>query len=313
MELVAHTHTTAEIINPLRIEELVNSFINDQDVRDSSRYIYRGTLKQFLLWIGERSYSLNEIARAHVLEYKDSLLAKGMSSLTVGSYLTVVRMFYEWTEANKIYPNVAKGVKTPKRKQQFRKEPLTPKEAKALLKYYRNKEPRDYAIVSLLLRTGLRTIEVTRANIEDITVKRGKRVLLVHGKGSHEKDNFVVLTDKAYKPIEEYLKQRGRVNNLEPLFTSTSNNNQGGRLTTRTISQIAKTGLVAIGLDAKAYTAHSLRHTAGTNILEAGGTLEQVQRTLRHTNPATTQIYTATREEKGRLENPGESLLDKLY
>jgi len=34
-----------------------------------------------------------------------------MSSLTVGSYLTVVRKFYEWTEANKIYPNVAKGIK----------------------------------------------------------------------------------------------------------------------------------------------------------------------------------------------------------
>jgi integrase/recombinase XerC/integrase/recombinase XerD len=44
-----------------------------------------------------------------------------MSSLTVGPYITV-RRFYEWTEANKYHPNVAKGIKTPKRKQQFKKQ-----------------------------------------------------------------------------------------------------------------------------------------------------------------------------------------------
>jgi site-specific recombinase XerC len=46
-----------------------------------------------------------------------------MSSLK-GS-ITSVRRFYEWTEANKYYPNVAKGIKTPKRKQQFKKQPFT--------------------------------------------------------------------------------------------------------------------------------------------------------------------------------------------
>jgi integrase/recombinase XerC/integrase/recombinase XerD len=247
------------------------------------------------------------------LEYKEDLLASGMSSLTVGSYITSVRKFYEWTEANKYYPNVAKGIKTPKRKQQFKKLPLSTDQIKALLDYYEHKTLRDYAIVNLLLRTGLRTVEATRANIEDIVYKGSQRVLLIQGKGRDEKDNFVVLTDKAYKPIKSYLETRGNVGGSEPLFTSISNNSQGERLTTRTISHIAKEGLTAIGLDDRHYTAHSLRHTTAISILRAGGSLESVQFTLRHANPATTQIYTATLNEERRLRNSGEALLDGLY
>jgi len=137
-------------------------------------------------------------------------------------------------------------------------------------------------------------------------------VLLVHGKGRDEKDNFVLLTDKTYQPIAQYLATRTATGSA-PLFTSTSNNSKGERLTTRSISYIAKEGLKAIGLDEKAFTAHSLRHTTAVNILRAGGSLETAQFTLRHSNPATTQIYTATLNEERRLQNSGEALIDSLY
>ncbi|MCG8763467.1 tyrosine-type recombinase/integrase, partial [Tenacibaculum finnmarkense] len=74
-----------------------------------------------------------------------------------------------------------------------------------------------------------------------------------------------------------------------------------------------KKGLKEIGLDSKNFTAHSLRHTTAINILKAGGSIEMAQFTLRHTNPATTQIYTATLNEERRLENSGEALIDNLY
>jgi len=299
--------------SPQRIEELVDSFINSQDVKQSSKLLYRRTLKQFFTWVTKKSYSLSEIARPQLLEYKEELLASGMSSLTVGSYITSVRRFYEWTEANKFYPNIAKGIKSPKRKQQFKKQPLLPSQATELLNYYQDKVARDYAIINLLLRTGLRTVEIMRAKVEDITYKGSQRVLLVQGKGRDEKDNFVLLTDKTYKPIEVYLATRGPVTGSEPLFTSTSNNSSGDSLTTRSISYIAKEGLKAIGLNEKAFTAHSLRHTTAVNILRAGGSLETAQFTLRHSNPATTQIYTSTLNEERRLLNSGEALLDSLY
>lgn len=313
MEMILKTTQEITTVSPQRIEDLVNNFINSQDVKQSSKLLYRRTLKQYFNWVDKKQYLLSEIARPQLLEYKDELLLSGMSSLTVGSYITSVRRFYEWTEANKFYPNIAKGIKTPKRKQQFKKQPLLPAQATALLNHYQSKASRDYAIISLLLRTGLRTIEVIRASVEDITFKGTQRVLLVQGKGRDEKDNFVLLTDKTYQPIAQYLATRSNVNNSDPLFTSTSNNSKGERLTTRTISYIAKEGLKAIGLNERSFTAHSLRHTTAVNILRAGGSLETAQFTLRHSNPATTQIYTATLNEERRLQNSGEALIDSLY
>ena len=313
MKPVVRQAQDVRTVNPQRIEELVDSFINSQDVKTSSKLLYRRTLKQYFNWVDGKGYLLSEIARPQLLEYKDELLSSGKSSLTVGSYITSVRRFYEWTEANKFYPNVAKGIKTPKRKQQFKKQPLLPAQATELLNYYQDKALRDYAIITLLLRTGLRTIEVVRATVEDITFKGSQRVLLVQGKGRDERDNFVILTDKTYQPIAEYLAARDNVSSSEPLFISGSNNSKGERLTTRTISYIAKEGLKAIGLDERAFTAHSLRHTTAVNILRAGGSLETAQFTLRHSNLATTQIYTATLNEERRLQNSGEALIDNLY
>jgi integrase/recombinase XerC/integrase/recombinase XerD len=312
MEIVVKTAQDVATVGSQRIEELVDSFIASQDVKLSSKLLYRRTLKQYFNWVTKKNYLLSEIARPQLLEYKDELLLSGISSLTVGSYITSVRRFYEWTEANKFYPNVAKGIKTPKRKQQFKKQPLLPAQATNLLNYYQDKTLRDYAIISLLLRTGLRTIEVIRASVEDITFKGGQRVLLIKGKGRDEKDNFVLLTDKTYQPIADYLATRTATGSA-PLFTSTSNNSKGERLTTRSISYIAKEGLKAIGLDERSFTAHSLRHTVAVNILDAGGSLYQAQMSLRHSNPATTQIYLATREERERLKNSGEALIDSLY
>jgi len=311
-EVVLKRSQEITTVTPQRIEELVDSFIASQDVKQSSKDLYRRTLKQYFGWVTKKGYILSQVARPQLLEYKEELLGSGMSPLTVGSYITSVRRFYEWTEANKYYPNVAKGIKTPKRKQQFRKQPLTTDQATKLLSYLKEGELRDFAIVNLLLRTGLRTIEVTRANVEDITYKGSQRVLNVWGKGRDERDNFVLLTDKAYQPLEKYLSTRTAPGS-EPLFISDSNNNRGERLTTRTISYIAKEGLKGIGLNEKAFTAHSLRHSTAVNILRAGGTLEQAQFTLRHANLSTTQIYTKTLDEDRRLQNSGEVLIDSLF
>ena len=292
---------------------VVGMFIASQDVKESSRSLYTRTLSQYFLWIEKTGKELNNLTREDILEYKDSLLSSGLSSLTISSYLVVVRKFYEWTETLLIYPNIAKGIKTPRRKQAFKKQHLTENKSRELLDYYREKSLRDYAIVNLLLRTGLRTIEVVRANVGDITFKGERRVLLVWGKGHTEKDSFVVLTDKTYLPIREYLDSRKGAKAGDPLFTSNSRQNKGERLTTRTISGICKEGLREIGLEGREFTAHSLRHTTAVEILKKGGELTDVQRVLRHSSPVTSQIYTESIEEELRLKEAPESLLDSAF
>ncbi|MBO0936457.1 tyrosine-type recombinase/integrase [Fibrella sp. HMF5335] len=320
------------------IEALIDRFARDQDVVESSRELYMRTLRLFMNWLQNKRYVLSQVDRSIIIQYKEEGLAKGLSGLTVGSYLTTVRKFYEWAEANKLYPNVARGVKSPKRKRHFRRQPLTAQQGKDLLTstspLSENAEQvvvtgqellmilRDHAIANLLLRTGLRTIELIRANVGDITMKAGKRVLKIQGKGRDEKDDFVILTDKAYKPIATYLKQRismtthkarQRLDLLAPLFVSHSNNNRDGRLTTRTIRQMAKEQLRGIGIDSPEYTAHSFRHSTAVNILLNGGTIEEAQGVLRHASPATTQIYTYTVQEQMRLTRATEERLDDVF
>jgi len=295
------------------IGAIVNQFIDSQDIKKSSKDLYRRTLKQFFNWMEDNKIQLSEVTRIEILKYKDSLLERKLSPLGVGSYLTVVRIFFEWAEANKYYPNVAKGVKAPKRKREYERQPLSVDQSKNLLAHFQKKALRDFAIVNLLLRTGLRTIEVIRADIEDITFKGDRRVLLVHGKGRDAKDQFVVLTDKAYKPIEEYLATRGKAKKGESLFTSQSNNSLNQRLTTKSISRMVKEGLRALGIDSREYTAHSLRHTAGCIILEAGGSLSDAQAVLRHSDPATTQMYVKTMQRRQRIENAPEALIDNIF
>ena len=294
---------------------VVDYFAASTDVKSTSRALYVRTLNGFFEWVQETGRAVPALTVADLIAYKEQLLTAGKSPLTVASYINSLRRFYEWTEAVKVYPNIARGLHAPKRAQQFRKQPLTVAQVGNLLRYERAEQsPRDYAIINLLVRTGLRTIEVIRANVGDIIYKSGQRVLLVQGKGRDSKDNFVILTDAAYMPIYEYLKTRPDGSNPEaPLFASESNNNTGGRLTTRAVSAIAKNALKNVGLDNRVFTAHSLRHTAAVNILRAGGSLEMAQYTLRHANPATTQIYTATLRDEQRLNNGGETLLDNLY
>jgi integrase/recombinase XerD len=301
-----------------RLDELINEFIGDQDIRTNSADLYRRTLKHYFKWVSCEGLAMGEIQLMHIVKYKADLLASGKSSLTVGTYITTVRRFYAWAEAKKYYPNIAKGVKTPKRAQQFKKQPLTASESTELLNQVSN--ARDLAIINLCLRTGLRTIEVVRANVGDIQTKGGQVILNVHGKGRDGKDQFVILTNKAQAPITDYLKTRGIVlgklkpgQGAEPLFISNSNKNKGERLDTRTIRRIAKNNLIGIGLNSHYYTAHSLRHTTAVSILRAGGTLENAQGVLRHSNPATTQIYTATILEEQRLKYASENLIDGQF
>jgi len=311
---VAGTDVTPSIVNSTDWRSIVAYFIASQDVKESSRSLYTRTLSQFFLWVEATKRDLSTMTREDVLEYKDHLSEEGLSALTIGSYIVAVRKFYEFAEALKLYPNIAKGVKTPRRKQQFKKQHLTDGKSADLLSYFEDKSLRDYAIVNLLLRTGLRTIEVARANVGDITFKSGKRVLLVWGKGHDEKDDFVVLTDKTYEPIRNYLEtSRKGAKAGEPLFVSHSHQNYGERLTTRTISGLCKEGLKAIGLDGKEFTAHSLRHTTAVAILTHGGSLTDAQAVLRHTSPTTTQIYTESIKEELRLQNSPEAMLDNAF
>jgi site-specific recombinase XerD len=271
--------------------ELVDQYISSLDVREKSKATYRKAVKHFIEWL-----SLNGIAtasRAHILQYKDELRAK-YAACTVSSYISAVKSLYIYLEAQKITPNIAAGIKGAKSKPGFRKDALTAPQAATVIKSIDTgtiEGKRNYALVNLLIRTGLRTIEAERANIEDIRSETGEALLYIQGKGRDEKDAFVVLTESTLQPIREYLKARGKAKDSDPLFASHSDRNNGGRLTTRSISRIAKEALINAGYESDRLTAHSMRHTAVTLSLLGGATVQEAQSMARHASINTTMIY----------------------
>ena len=325
----ALTTTTANTLTiGANVNQAVEMFTASQDRKPTTRDLYKRTVSAFFAWVNTTGRTVSELTVVDVIAYKTHLLSEGKTALTVASYINSLRRFYSWVEANRYGANIAADVHAPKREQEFKKRPLSVRKVGELLDYARTTSPRDYALVNLMARTGLRCVEVTRANIGDITYmgEDNTRVLLVRGKGRDEKDNFVILTDAAFEPIRQYLAaERKGEPATAPLFASTSNHTGKAekhaydqdfdprRLSTRTVSEIAKKGLKAVGLNDHAFTAHSLRHTVGTNILRAGGTLEQAQMTLRHANPATTEIYARMALKERRFTEGGENLIDRAY
>jgi integrase/recombinase XerD len=298
------------VSRPLCLKDTVDQFLTAQDIKETSRDTYRKGLNQFLLWL--RGTGITNPDRNTVIRYKAELQGRGLSPYSIGGYIVAIRQFFRWTGGMKLYPDIAEGIKTAKNGRWFHKDPLTLDQIKSLLASIDRTTltgKRDYALINLLIRTGLRTIEIIRADVGDIRQGGGEALLWIQGKGRDSKDDFVVLTPDTLGPIDVYLKARGNPGKDAPLFASVSDRNDGDRLTTRTIRRIVKDRLRGIGIDSDRLTAHSLRHTAITLSLQAGASIQEAQALGRHANINTTLVYSHNLD---RLKNAPERLIDKL-
>ena len=297
-------------------EEIIGRWMASLDLASDTKETYLSGFRAFCWFVRSTSLDFDELTRDDVKSFKEYLVnEKKLKPATVSSYLASVRSFYAYSEDNGI-ENIAHRVKGVTDSRSFKKEPLTPDQAQRLLASIdrgTEKGMRDFAILNLMLRTGLRDIEIVRANCKDIQTKAGVDVLYVQGKGRASKDSFVVLTPKALSPITTYLEKRGNVNELDPLFASVSSRNAGERLTVRSVSRIAKSALRAIGIDDERYTAHSLRHTAITFSLLGGATERDAQQMARHANITTTMLYSHDIDRiKHAAEREIDNVLDQL-
>lgn len=281
---------------------LIERFLSSLDRKPKTKESYRKALKPFFMFLQDRN--ITQPDQEDILDYKRYLNGKEYTVATRSSYLTAVKSFFVYLEARKIYPNIAAGIEPLKKnKRQTGKQALTIGEAKAILQQIERSTlegKRDFAFINLLLRTGLRTIEAERANVEDITVVSGQAVLFIQGKGRDSKDDYVVLTEETHGPIREYLAARKEEKPKSPLFCSLSDRNYGQRLTTRSMSRIVKNALKQAYLDRPTLTAHSLRHTAVTLSLIAGATIQEAQTFARHADINTTLAYAHNLDRIGK-------------
>lgn len=257
---------------------------------------------------------------------------------TVKIYLQSVRQFFSWTAANGYYPNIAANIHAPKVRQDVhRKDALTAadvltieqsittaagakieaagtnsKDTAGRISRATEQGKRLFAMYTLAVNAGLRTIEISRANVRDLEVRNGRAVLYVWGKGHTEADAKKPLAPEVYEAIRDYLDSRkDRPTANSPLFVSTGNRSGGKRIAETTISKMLKQAMQQAGFDSDRITAHTLRHTAGTNVQEITGNLYITQKYMRHANPATTEIYLHNDTEKQETQTAQE--LYNLY
>lgn len=244
---------------------------------------------------------------------------------TVAAYLRIVCQFFRWTAANNLYPDIASNIHAPKVKNDtHRKEALTVSEVLTIensiteraqerqqaaqeaqkdtagrMQRTGEQGKRLYAMYLLAVNAGLRTVEISRANCKDLVTRGGQTWLFIWGKGHSEPDQKKPLAPEVAAAVKEYLRSRSdNPTGNSPLFVSTGNRSGGQRIAPTTISTMLKRAMQEAGFDSEYLTAHSLRHSCGTAVMEMTGNLYTAQTYMRHSNPATTEIYLHTDTEK---------------
>jgi site-specific recombinase XerC len=143
---------------------------------------------------------------------------------------------------------------------------------------------RDYAIILLLARLGLRAGEVAALDLGDINWRQGE--VTVRGKGSR-RDSLPLPADVG-EAVAGWL-AGGRPRNAAGPAVFVRLRPPHGRLASTSVSFVVRRACARAGIAAAG--AHKLRHTAAAGMLAAGGTLAEIGQVLRHARPGTTAIY----------------------
>jgi len=286
-------------------------------------------VRQYLVWCQTNQIQPLQVTRDNIKIYRHHLIQKKYKPATISLKLVAIsRMYDAAMEYGLLSSNPVWGVKPPKQ----RSDPaerityLTTLEAQAFLQAPLNqpselKMLRDQLLLGIMTLEGARTIEVHRANVNDIVRSAMGVGITVSSK---QQQRIVPLIPELVDLLDRYLLARKKalysITGTTPLFINlyhrkrdSAPEEQDYRLSRRGIRKIVDGYLHALDLkhgEGRTLSAHSLRHTAGTLAIQNGASLRQVQDLLGHADPRTTAIYTHVGDRW--LNNPALNLGIKL-
>ncbi|RHJ76233.1 tyrosine-type recombinase/integrase [Parabacteroides sp. AM08-6] len=294
--------------------KLSKDFVANQDIRDNSRALYLRVLAQFAKWVVITGRNIKELKRSDIIEYKATMLRENKSDKTIDLYLIVVRMFFDYCERTGEHENIAAGIKVKHNYKGYRKAHLSVLEIEKLFKSIDTTTifgKRDYALINLMLRSGIRCIEASRLRVCDVCMSDDRCHIDIQRKGENGRERLG-LTKKPVAPLMEYLKYRGVSSENENVFLSHSSKGEYP-LTARSISRIVTNYMKKAGIYTKEKTAHSLRHTAAVQAIIHKVPIKEVQLMLGHRRIETTEIYLKSVDDDLRLDNPAVRVLDDVF
>jgi site-specific recombinase XerD len=232
------------------------------------------------------------VTPADVERYIERQQARGLSPATINRRLCALRRLYVYLREERAYDLVV-----PVRLTHYLKKdrplphPLKDEEVQRLFAVIHNR--RDRAIVTLILRAGLRVEEVVNLELDDLDLPR-QRLVVRGGKGG--KDRRVYLSEDAVAALEMYLHHRADARGPR-FFLVQKGIYKGQGISVRGVQKrleyYSRKASVQV-------SSHRLRHTFATNLLEGGSDIVTVQELLGHAHVTTTQRYTRVSNQKVR-------------
>jgi len=255
---------------------------------------YTGDVRLFSKWFYQtngRELTPDRITPIDVREYRSHLLSvKNYKPATVNRKLVSISAFCEWArEAHLISANPADGIS---QVDEVRPAPrwLDKNEQYALLRTVQERgRKRDVALITLMLNTGLRVSEVSGLTVADVSISPRKGSVAVRG-GKGGKFRAVPLNVDTRRALQSYLNEAD-LESGSYLFIS----QRGGPLQPSGIYYLVN----RYARDARLedVTPHTLRHTFGKNLVDAGVSLDRVAQLLGHESVDTTRVYTTPSEQ----------------
>lgn len=221
--------------------------------------------------------SPKEINNQDIRDYLDFLISFNKSTSTVNLAINAIKFYYSSVLHRKFF-NVETGIKRP-RKEKKLPVVLSKEEIKKMIEMTDNLKHK--LMIQILYSSGLRVSELVNLKINDIDFNR-KTVIIKGGKGN--KDRITIISKIVLDNTDKYLRE---FNPLEYLFESYDL----GRISTRAIQKVVSEASNRADIR-KNVTAHSLRHSFATHLLEQGVNLRYIQALLGHARLETTQVYT---------------------
>jgi integrase/recombinase XerD len=261
---------------------------------------YIRELKCFSQWYrGEtKQEDIREVTGKDLVHYQQYLFNKeGCNRETQIIYFCRLRNLFAFLiRYEYILMNPFDGIPSPKKGAASEREVLSVDEMNKFLDGINGRfkrDIRDRCMFELMYGTGLRVGEVSALNITDIDIKGG--VLAVR-KGKGKKERLIPLGKnvcswlKIYlsKGRQQFMKRAKGYENSNAIFLSL----QGIRMRCGTIAKIIKNRLKQLGMRTKGISAHVIRHSFATHMLENGVDIKYIKDILGHSHLETTVIYT---------------------
>ena len=267
---------------------------------ERTKRAYEQDVKDFCSFVGiQTPTEMRLVTRPHIIAWRKTLDERQLAAATIRRKLAALSSLFDFLcESNAVANNPVDGVKRPSEGINEGKTPaISDAQARRLLDApdpTTVKGKRDRAILATFLFHGLRSEELCKLKVKDITSRRGVMYLRVHGKGS--KIRFLPAHAGALEKINDYLEAAGHgKESNSPLFRPVKNPSTGDLEKSLSgvavYSRIVKRYAKECGINVEGFCVHALRATAATNALENEADIAEVQDWLGHSSISTTRLY----------------------